>query len=118
MSDRPLTPIDVEVKLHDQSNDLDDVYGDLRDAEYDYYTTKAAMEIGMARAFLEIDMTKKVTVAEKDALVRDKCADLITSHFIANAKVNAARKNFERLKMQIEITRSQSSIIRTSMEMA
>jgi hypothetical protein len=118
MSDRPITPVDVEVKLHSHSETLDEVYSELKDAEYQYYTTKAAMEIGMATAFLEIDLSKKVTVAEKDALVREQCADLIRDHAIANALVNAARKNFERIKVQIEITRSQSSIIRTSLEMA
>jgi hypothetical protein len=118
MSDRPITPADVEIKLHANSESLDEVYGELKDAEYQYYTTKAAMEIGMATAFLEIDFSKKVTVAEKDALVREQCADLIKDHAVANAMVNAARKNFERIKVQIEITRSQSSIIRTSLEMA
>ena len=117
MNDRPLTPVDIEVKLHNLSADLDSVYGELKDAEYQYYTSKAAMEIGMAQAFLDIDMTKKVTVAEKDALVRERSADLIRDHAIANALVNASRKNFDRIKTQIEITRSQGSIIKTSMEM-
>ena len=119
MSDRPLTPLDVEVKLHVQSEDLDSVYDDLKEAEYQYYTTKGALEVGKARAFLDASRSQsKMTVAEKEALVDDQCAELIHDHYVAMALVNAARKNFERVKMQIEITRSQSSIIRTSMEMA
>lgn len=117
MNDRPITNHDIEVKLHDYSLELDEAHAFLASAETFYHTTKAELEISTARAYLEIDHDRKIPVAEKESMVKVACADKLYEHAVANAKVAAARKNFERVKVQIDITRSQGSLIKASMEL-
>jgi hypothetical protein len=114
--DRPLTPQDVEIKLHNLAEELEDVYLELKEAEYAFYTSKTALEVGKARSLL-LSLGDKMTVAERDAHVTVECESFIHENNVALAMVNAGRKNFDRIKTQIEIARSQSSIIRTALEM-
>lgn len=113
----PATLLDIHSTLTAQFEELGEASKLIERSELEYATTKADMEIGMAKAFLGIDADRKITVAEREALVRTECAGLIRAHYVATAKSTAAKKNFDRLRIQIDITRSQGSIVRTEMEM-
>jgi len=112
-----LTPEKVEARLVSLSKEIDNAYADLVDAERRYHRAKTAYELGVAKVRLSyrgIDTKMRVREVEDTALIEN------TEKFIelneAEVMVKAARANAARLRIQVEITRSVGTSVRTSYE--
>jgi hypothetical protein len=117
--ERPLTLIDIEVRLYELSGELDAATVECADHEYTFHLAEAKLEVAKAKSFLSIDpMDRKITVDEKKAKTISETSDLIIAHAEAKARIMASRRNCERLRVQIDIARSQGSLIKSSMELS
>jgi hypothetical protein len=119
MNERPLTLIDIETRLYELSAELDQATIECADHEYTFHIAEAKLEVAKAKSFLSIDPTdRKITVDEKKATTISDTADLIYQHAESKARIMASRRNCERLRVQIDIARSQGSLIKSSMELS
>lgn len=117
--DRPLTPMDIEVRLHDLSNALTDAHADLSDAEYAYQNSKVALEVAMARSRIKYGGAegRRMTVQEKEDMAVVDNEVVMQAHAVDIGVIRACRANVDRLKVQIDVARSQGSLIRSAIGM-
>jgi hypothetical protein len=117
-----ITPQQIEARLYGLSKEIDVAHGELNKCESDYHAKKSLYEVSMARtrmtyASKSSPTGKNYTIQERDdmALLENE-----TLHFEVNvieARVKAARNNVARLRVQVDLTRSMSASVRTSMEL-
>ena len=112
-----ITPVQVEQKLLQLSRELDEAHKFLDESEMEYYTAKTDCEISLAHE--RIALTKsglKFTVQEREDIALTTCESQVRRLGVAEAKVRAARGNAQRLRAQVDITRSIGTSVRTSLE--
>ena len=112
-----LTPQQVERRLLDLSKEIDDSHKDLISAEQTYHVAKASYEISMARSRMNKshpDFKLTAVQREDEALIDNAEAHMNLS--IAEATVKAARANVQRIRTQVDIARSISVSVRSSLE--
>lgn len=112
-----VTPMQVEKRLTDLSKEIDEAHKDLVTAEHAYHTAKATFELFMARARMSVshpDMKLTGVQREDEALIQN--AEQYVDLAIAEAKVKAARANANRIRTQVDIARSVSVSVRSSMD--
>ena len=112
-----VTPAQVEQRLIALSKELDDAHKFLDDSEMEYFTAKSDCEIALATE--RIALTKsglKFTVQEKEDIALTTCQDQVRRLGVAEAKVRAARGNAQRLRAQVDITRSIGTSVRTALD--
>ena len=113
-----ITPQQVEKKLFDLSQEMDKAHGDLVAAEYEFHTTTANYEIAMAKSRLKnshTDLKMTAPMREAQALLENESLHLRLA--IAEASVKACRANVNRIRTQVDITRSISSSIKATLEL-
>lgn len=116
-----LTPMQVEQRLLELAAELDDATKELVTAEHDYHAAKAHYEIAQARTRLGLGGIvdgARMTVQEKEdrALMETQSERMFLAE--AEAGVRAQRAILDRVKTQIDITRSIGTSVRHSMEIA
>lgn len=112
-----LTPMQVEKRLLDLSKDIDEAHKDLVASEQVYHTSKASLEIAMARSRMAVahpDFKLTSVQREDQALIENSEAHMNLA--LAEAQVKAARANANRIRTQVDIARSISVSVRASME--
>jgi len=116
---RNWTPSDIEDRFDELSKQMDEAVADLEDAENDYHVCKANFEIDIARERLNLLRTPgvKMTVGEREDEALTRCEDQRRSLGAAEARVRAARANIGRINVQVDLARSMSTSIRTSIDM-
>jgi hypothetical protein len=117
-----VTPAQVERRLVQLSKDLDDAQTWLQQAEEAYADGKSAYEIGIAQARMTVaaryaERGVKATVQEKEDEALLTCSDLLTTMNLSDATVRSARSNVQRVRTQVDITRSLAASVRSSLEM-
>ena len=112
-----LTPMQVEKRLVDLTREVDEAHNDLIDAEQLFHTTKASLEIAMARSRMSVSHPdfKLTSVQREDQALIDN-AEQHMALAMAEAQVKAARANANRIRTQVDIARSISVSVRASME--
>ena len=111
-----ITPAQVEARLYELSKEIDEAHKNLIDAESEYHSAVADLEISMAKSRIKnshADMKMTVQMREDQALVDNEI--LHRNLAIIEAKVKAARANANRLKTQVDIARSISVSVRAEM---
>jgi uncharacterized protein with von Willebrand factor type A (vWA) domain len=112
-----VTPASVEKRLLDLSKEIDEVQQFLDEAEAEYFTAKSDCEISLAKERLELTKSGlKFTVQEKEDIALTTCEGQFRRLGIAEAKVRAARGNAQRVRTQIDITRSIGTSVRASLD--
>lgn len=114
-----LTPMQVEKRLVDLTREVDEAHNDLIDAEQVYHSTKAALEISMAKSRMKAshpDFKLTSVQREDQALIENAESHMALAY--AEAQVKAARANANRIRTQVDIARSISVSVRASMEIA
>lgn len=118
-----VTPQQIESRLYTLSKDVDQAHQDLVEAELEFHKGTAEYEVAMARSRMSLAGKsspggRNYTVAEREdmAVIENEQAHYLIA--ITEAKVKAARANVNRLKTQVEIARSMSASVRSSMELA
>ena len=117
MNNTIVTPAQIEKRLYDLSKAVDGAHEFLAEAESEYQEIKAEFEIAMAKSRIKNshpDMKMTVALGEATALVEN--ADRRRELAKTEAKVKAAKENSNRLRTQVDIARSISVSVRTSME--
>jgi hypothetical protein len=113
-----ITPAQVEKRLVELSKELDEAHTDLIEAENEFHISKAQYEVAMAKSRItnsHPDMKMTATMREDQALLDNEL--LHTRVALAEAQVKASRANSARLRTQVDITRSVSSSIKSSMDL-
>lgn len=123
MSNKLVTPADVEKKLISLSRELDAAHDQLEQSETNYAVAKGSWDIESAKMRLLVqakanEAGRKVTVqaVEDEALVA--CEAQYMSFLTADAMVRVARANSGRIKVQIDITRSVGTAVRAAMDIS
>ena len=114
-----LTPQKIENRLYDLSKEVDETNEELIKGEKEYHTSKAALEISMAKSRLKNshpDLKMTVQMRDDQALVDNE--DLYMRVAVAEVSVKAARANVQKVRTQVDIARSIGTSVRTSMEVA
>jgi hypothetical protein len=112
-----LTPEKVEQRLVALSKEIDNAHHDLVEAEKEYHLAFGAYQLGVAKVRLSYrgtDTKMRVQEVEDSALVANESAFIRLN--TAEAMVKAARANAQRLRQQVDITRSVGTSVRTSYE--
>jgi hypothetical protein len=118
VNNRPVTPAQVERRLYELSKEIDLAHSGHVEMEQVYHTTKATLEIGMAKSRMKNshpDMKMTVGQREDQALIENEALHLQVA--IAEASVKAQRANSNRLRTQVDIARSVAVSVRASLEM-
>jgi hypothetical protein len=118
-----ITPAEIEQRLKYLSKEVDSAQTDANDAEHQYYTAKAGYEIGIAQARMQVaskyaERGVKATVQDKEDEALLGTSDLMVALYTAEAVVRAARGNVQRLRTQVDISRTVSASVRSSMELS
>jgi len=114
-----ITPAKVEARLIELSKEIDDCHVDLVKIENDYHITKAEYEIAMAKSMLKIAHSElKMSIAMKEAQALVDNEELHLKIAGLEAQVKAVRANANRLKTQVDITRTISVSVRTEIGLA
>lgn len=112
-----IMPTNVEQRLLQLSDALDDAQAELDQAEETYHLRKTAHELAMARSRLSmIDRKIKMTVTERDDRALVENAETLHALTVAEVMVRAARANVSRLRTQVDIARSLGASVRSSMD--
>lgn len=117
-----VTPQQIEARLYALSKEIDESHESLVDCERVFHETTAKYEIAMARSRIELASKssptgKNYTVGEREDMALIENADFHFQIATVEAQVKAARANVFRLKTQVEIARSMSASVRSSMEL-
>lgn len=117
-----VTPQQIESRLYALSKEVDQAHQDLVECEADFHKTTAEYEVSMARSRIAFagkssPTGRNYTVTEREDMALIENAEQHYAIAITEAKVKAARANVSRLKTQVEIARSMSASVRTSMEL-
>jgi outer membrane protein TolC len=113
-----VTPMQVEKRLTDLSKEIDEAHKDLVAAEHAYHVAKAGLEIAMARSRMSVshpDMKLTSVQREDEALIQNTEQHMNLA--VAEAQVKAARANANRIRTQVDIARSVSVSVRSSLDM-
>lgn len=118
-----VTPQQIEARLYALSKEVDEGHESLVQAEQAFHQMTAEYEVAMARS--RISWASKSSPTGKNYTVgeREDMAIIENSeqHFMiatVEAQVKAARANVQRLKTQVEIARSMSASVRSSMDLS
>ena len=113
-----ITPQQIEKRLHDLSLEMNQAHNDLVEAEHEFHSASATYEVAMAKARMKnshSDLKMTATMREDQALIENEAMHLRLA--IAEASVKASRANVNRIKTQVDITRSISSSIKATLEL-
>jgi multidrug efflux pump subunit AcrA (membrane-fusion protein) len=118
-----VTPQQIESRLYTLSKEVDQAHQDLVEAERQFHETTAYYEVDMARSRILLASKsapngKNYTVGEREDMALIENAETHFKIATVEAQVKAARANVSRLKTQVEIARSMSASVRSSMELA
>jgi len=118
-----VTPQQIESRLYALSKEVDEAHQGLVDTEREFHQTTAEYEIAMARTRISLASKsspsgKNYTVGEREDMAIIENADQHFKMATMEAQVKAARANVQRLKTQVEIARSMSASVRSSMELS
>ena len=118
-----VTPQQIESRLYALSKEVDQAHQDLVEAERLFHQETAYYEVDMARSRITLASKsapngKNYTVGEREDMALIENAEAHFKIATAEAQVKAARANVNRLKTQVEIARSMSASVRSSMELA
>ena len=118
-----VTPQQIEARLYALSKEVDEAHEGLVNCERDFHQTTAEYEIAMARTRIMLASKtsptgKNYTVGEREDMAIIENADQHFKIAVMEAQVKAARANVQRLKTQVEIARSMSASVRSSMELS
>jgi hypothetical protein len=123
MMTQVVTPQQIESRLYALSKEVDDAHEGLVTAEREFHQTTAEYEIAIARTRISLASKssptgKNYTVGEREDMAIIENADQHFKIAVMEAQVKAARANVQRLKTQVEIARSMSASVRSSMELS
>jgi len=118
-----VTPQQIEARLYALSKEVDEGHEGLVQAEQAFHQKTAEYEVAMARSRISLASKssptgKNYTVGEREDMAIIENAE---QHFMiatVEAQVKAARANVQRLKTQVEIARSMSASVRSSMDLS
>lgn len=118
-----VTPQQIESRLYTLSKEVDQAHQDLVEAERQFHELTAYYEVDMARSRILLASKsapngKNYTVGEREDMALIENAETHFRMATIEAQVKAARANVSRLKTQVEIARSMSASVRSSMELA
>jgi hypothetical protein len=118
-----VTPQQIESRLYTLSKEVDQAHQDLVEAERQFHQETAYYEVDMARSRILLASKsapngKNYTVGEREDMALIENAETHFKIATVEAQVKAARANVSRLKTQVEIARSMSASVRSSMELA
>ena len=118
-----VTPQQIESRLYALSKEVDEAHEGLVTAEREFHQTTAEYEIAIARTRISLASKssptgKNYTVGEREDIAIIENADQHFKIAVMEAQVKAARANVQRLKTQVEIARSMSASVRSSMELS
>lgn len=118
-----VTPAQIEKRLYDLSKEVDQAHDALVACESDFHNRTAEYEVAMAKSRMALAGKsspggRNFTVGEREdmAVIENEAAHYALA--IVEAQVKAARANVNRLKTQVEIARSMSASVRSSMDLA
>ena len=122
MADTVVTPGQVERRLRQLSDELDDSHKDLVAAENNYATVKADYEIALAKVRIELSRKsapngKNYTVQEREDIALIENEDLHRQMGEADAIVRASRANASRVRTQIDLARSLGTSVRAGFDL-
>lgn len=103
------TPVMVERRLYELSNELDGVVVEIQQAESDYLHAKSTYEIAYARAYLNAEGKN---MREREARALLDCIAERGELVRAEALVKAHKENAKRLYTHVDVARSISVIVR------
>lgn len=117
-----VTPQQIESRLYALSKEVDEAHEGLVTAEREFHQSTAEYEIAIARTRISLASKssptgKNYTVGEREDMAIIENADQHFKIAVMEAQVKAARANVQRLKTQVEIARSMSASVRSSMEL-
>jgi alkylation response protein AidB-like acyl-CoA dehydrogenase len=123
MMTQVVTPQQIESRLYALSKEVDEAHQGLVDTEREFHQTTAEYEIAMARTRISLASKssptgKNYTVGEREDMAIIENSDQHFKMATMEAQVKAARANVQRLKTQVEIARSMSASVRSSMELS
>jgi len=112
-----VTPAHIEKRLLELSKEIDEAQQFLDESENEYFRTKAECEIALAEQRLKLANSGiKMTVQEKEDTATVACAHYVRGLATAEAKVRAARGNANRIRVQVDITRSIGTSVRSALD--
>jgi hypothetical protein len=116
-----VTPAQVEQRLIQLSRELDEAHKESVNAEFSYYEAKGNFEVNVAAARLRVgskyaEKGLKATVQDREDEATMATKNELATLYQSEAVVKAARANVNRLRSQIDITRSIAANVRNSME--
>ena len=103
------TPADVERRLYQLSEELDQAVVQVREAETEYLATKTDFDLAFARAYMTV---QGKTMKDREALALIACEDQRRDLVRAEALVRACKENAKRIYTHVDIARSVSVIVR------
>lgn len=118
-----VTPQQIESRLYVLSKEVDEAHQGLVDTEREFHELTAYYEVDMARSRILLASKssptgKNYTVGEREDMALVENAETHFKIATIEAQVKAARANVQRLKTQVEIARSMSASVRSSMELS
>jgi multidrug efflux pump subunit AcrA (membrane-fusion protein) len=123
MMTQVVTPQQIESRLYALSKEVDEAHQGLVDTEREFHELTAYYEVDMARSRILLASKssptgKNYTVGEREDMALVENAETHFKIATIEAQVKAARANVQRLKTQVEIARSMSASVRSSMELS
>ena len=113
------TSRDVAIMIIALNDAVDDAYVWLDSCEQKYALSKLDYELVIANTQASlIDGPRKLTVPEKDAVVKIECGDKAKVHAVEAAVVQSAQRNIQRLRLKSDLVRTLAASVRTSMELS
>lgn len=118
-----VTPQQIESRLYALSKEVDEAHQGLVDTEREFHELTAYYEVDMARSRILLASKssptgKNYTVGEREDMALVENAEAHFKIATIEAQVKAARANVQRLKTQVEIARSMSASVRSSLELS
>jgi len=113
-----ISPQQIEKRLFDLSKEMDEAHSDLVNAEHEFHLATAEYELAMAKSRIKnshTDMKMTAVMREDQALIENETLHRRIS--LAEAQVKASRANVNRLRTQVDITRSISSSIKATLDL-
>lgn len=118
-----VTPQQIESRLYALSKEVDEAHEGLVACESAFHAGTAQYEVAMAKSRIALAGKsspggRNFTVGEREdmAIIENEAKHYELA--VVEAQVKAARANVQRLKTQVEIARSMSASVRSSMELS
>jgi outer membrane protein TolC len=123
MMTQVVTPQQIESRLYALSKEVDEGHQALVETEQEFHQLTAYYEVDMARSRILLASKssptgKNYTVGEREDMALVENAEAHFKIATVEAQVKAARANVQRLKTQVEIARSMSASVRSSIELS